>query len=230
MPKQILLVPYLPLVQMNGFLVLEMRTHGQLPNSRVKNVCRFPERNRSEAGRHLHRKLAQLVTDHVLSNLHLVVDLAIVYGKLESHEAGQDGGGSRLGLDGLDPFAGLGADDRETGGEELRQCMFPRNKGTRRSAADMGWGFFGGDGQALRDDMRSWMRVRCQWSMAGRAQLPGNCGKRGEDSPFQTERPLRRAPVGLILSDFWCGDSLWRRRKFESCAARSVDAMDNQLA
>lgn len=55
------------------------------------------------------------MSDHVFRYRDVVVDLAVVHGELEADEAGQDGGGSRLGLDGLGPLAGLGADDRETG-------------------------------------------------------------------------------------------------------------------
>ena len=62
----------------------------------------------------IRREFTKLVSDHVFSYRHLVVDLAIVHGELEADEAGEDRGGSRLGLDGFGPLAGLGADDWET--------------------------------------------------------------------------------------------------------------------
>ena len=60
------------------------------------------------------RKLPQLVPHHLLLDVDVVVDLAVVHLEPEPYEAGQDGGRARLRADGRGALPGLGADDRET--------------------------------------------------------------------------------------------------------------------
>ena len=69
---------------------------------------------RGGKGANAQGELAELVADHVLGDLDLVVDLAVVHVELEPHEAGQDGRGPRLRLDRLHALAGPGPDDGET--------------------------------------------------------------------------------------------------------------------
>jgi hypothetical protein len=53
------------------------------------------------------------VADHVLGDVDLFVDLAVVDQEAQADKVGQDGGGARLSLDDGDFFAGLGALDRK---------------------------------------------------------------------------------------------------------------------
>lgn len=58
-----------------------------------------------------HRKLAQLVSNHIFRDAHIVVNLAIVHLKDETNEVGKDGGTPCLGLDGRDSLARLRTDN-----------------------------------------------------------------------------------------------------------------------
>ena len=60
------------------------------------------------------RKLAELVSHHILRYPDAVVDLAIVHLECESNEVWENGGTSGLGFDGRSLLAGLRADDWKT--------------------------------------------------------------------------------------------------------------------
>lgn len=59
------------------------------------------------------RELPQLVPHHLLLDVDVVVDLAVVHLEPQPHEAGQDGRRARPRADGRRALPGLGADDRE---------------------------------------------------------------------------------------------------------------------
>jgi len=63
---------------------------------------------------HLRRKLAQLVSDHVLCYPHIVVDLAVVHLEDQADEIGQDGRAAGLRLDRGRALAGFRSHYRET--------------------------------------------------------------------------------------------------------------------
>lgn len=68
----------------------------------------------------IRRKLAKLVTDHILSDGHLIVRFAVVDHELEPDKVGQDDGGPCLCLDRRNALAGFRPDDGETECDEVR--------------------------------------------------------------------------------------------------------------
>lgn len=76
----------------------------------------IPSRETGKMDRDVRRELAELVADHLLGDLEVVVFLAVVHLEPEADETRQDGGGAGLRADRLDFFAWEVAYDGEAVG------------------------------------------------------------------------------------------------------------------
>lgn len=85
-----------------------------LPHTHSVSSCTHGRARGTKGLQSIRRKLPQLVSDHVLGDLHLVVHLAIVDLEPQPDKAGQNGRRTRLGADRRHPFSGLGANNGQT--------------------------------------------------------------------------------------------------------------------